>query len=209
MAKLRRDLSGLVFNALTVIELAGRVNGKAKWKCLCKCGKETVADGYQISRGITTSCGCRKFETKNARHGQSKTRAHAIWRKMLGRCMNPNDAAFSDYGGRGITVCERWTVFENFLEDMGHPADGLSIDRIDNNSGYDPENCRWASNVEQANNKRNNHFVILNGERKTISEWSRVLGIGIGTIERRIAAGWPEDRLLIPPIINRKIRAPA
>ena len=126
----------------------------------------------------------------------SKSRVHRIWRGMLNRCTNINEPAYEDYGGRGIKVCDRWMTFENFYADMGDPPDGKTIDRTDNDGGYESGNCRWATDIEQANNKRNVRLITKDGVSRTISEWSAELGINRTTIEGRIYSGMPESTWL-------------
>lgn len=137
------------------------------------------------------------------RHNMEGTRLYKIWDNMKQRCMNPNFPNYKHYGKRGITVCEEWKDFLNFLswaERSGY-KDTLSLDRIDNNLGYYPDNCRWASQVEQQRNKRNNHFLTYNGETRTIAEWGEITGILPATIQHRVCRdGWSvEDALLIRP----------
>ena len=123
---------------------------------------------------------------------------------MKKRCLNPRHANFKDYGGRGITICERWMIFENFLADMGERPDGMSLDRIDNNIGYLPENCRWTTVLEQNNNRRGNTILRFGGRALTISQWSVETGIKDCTISERLRHGWSVERTLITP--TRKYR---
>lgn len=209
MAKLRKDLTGRTFGYLDVIEFSSRHAGKALWLCRCRCGTEKVVDGHNLSSGHTTSCGCKRLEPppKTILHGLSATRAHRIWRKMLARCNAPSDKAYARYGGRGIKVCERWLDFANFYADMGDPPDGMSIDRIDNDLGYSPENCRWATSTEQSMNRRCVIVIEQDGLRMTAREWSERLGIKARTIKYRIRAGWPPERWLEqhqPRVIKRR-----
>lgn len=119
---------------------------------------------------------------------------------MIGRCHNPNSSGYSSYGGRGITVCERWRDFANFLADMGERPEGKTLDRIDGSLGYFPENCRWATVGEQNRNTRRNHNVTYNGETHCVSEWARRAGISHETLRGRLAKGWSMDRALTPYI---------
>jgi hypothetical protein len=142
------------------------------------------------------------------RHGLSHTKIHNIWLSMKQRCDDMNCTCYARYGGRGIKVCERWYVFENFLADMGQPPPGMQIERIDNNAGYSPENCKWATLVEQANNKRNNAFVTANGVTLTLMQWQRRSGIHWATIKTRIENGWPPTAAVtLPPDNKRRYRA--
>jgi hypothetical protein len=121
---------------------------------------------------------------------------------MKRRCLYPTDRAYKNYGGRGITVCRRWLKFENFLADMGDlPFEGAEIERIDNSKGYFKKNCKWATKIEQANNKRNNRILIFGGEAKTLAQWSRVVGMNMGSIRSRILQrGWSVERALTQPV---------
>lgn len=211
--KLRVDLSGKRFGKLTVVELSHRSSGKAIWKCLCDCGSTSLAQGYNLTIGHTSSCGCQKFESNKAivTHGKSSTKSHAVWRRMRQRCTNPRDVGYKDYGGRGIVICDRWDSFESFYLDMGDPPEGMTIDRIDVNGNYEPGNCRWADDAEQSNNRRCVTKIEKFGRKQTISEWSKELGLSRSTIVRRMEHGWPMDRVLDPPVIQRpylRTRAP-
>lgn len=129
-----------------------------------------------------------------------------VWNGMRQRCNNPNTVNYPRYGGRGITVCERWGKFNNFYEDMGLSYEpGLTLDRIDNSLGYTPENCRWVTAKQNNNNKRNNRLVTINGETKTLTQWCESLGLRRGTVNQRISVcGWSVDRALTTPIRRRK-----
>lgn len=138
----------------------------------------------------------------NRKHGHRsngiKTTTHAAWCAMLARCRNPRHRFWSDYGGRGITVCERWRKFENFLADMGECPAGLTLDRIENNGNYEPNNCKWATRTEQQNNRRNTRYLTIDGVTKPLMEWARGAGIKDDTLRRRIVRGETGSDLLRP-----------
>lgn len=157
----RIEIIGETFGRWRVLEYLG----SSKYQCECECGKQSIIHSQCLRRGTSQSCGCFKLEKLALRktHGYSKTKTYAAWFSLKNRCLNPRYIAWKNYGGRGITVCERWLAYENFLADMGEAPEGLSLDRIDNNGDYEPGNCRWATQTEQVNNRRNNRFVMLNG----------------------------------------------
>lgn len=184
--------------------LVTSADGKGR-VCVCDCGTALrVAHSYQLKSGNTRSCGCLRKEVARAtrlRHGatsgRSYTRAYSAWQGMIQRCSNPNNEKWSRYGGRGIQVCERWIhSFEAFLSDMGDPAEGLSLDRIDNDGPYSAENCRWASDLAQARNKSTNRILTAGGVSKTLAEWAVDLGLSRRTIATRLRLGWPVERAL-------------
>lgn len=200
-----RDLSGQRFGILTV-ERRGeddQRNQKVTWICKCDCGNVKTVRSNDLVRGKVTSCGCNAnltgSEAKAFKHGRAGTKVHHIWKEMRRRCSNSDHLNYESYGGRGITVCERWDSFESFLEDMGEPEPGMSLDRIDNNKGYSKENCRWISHVEQCNNRRNNIFLTIDGVTKTLTQWSRESGINYRTILRRLKTKQnPKDAVFLP-----------
>lgn len=181
------SILGKTYERLIVVEefKEGKI---MKCKCLCKCGNETTVRKSDLVCNKTKSCGCLSKEVKlkiNKTHGMTRTRLHNIWTAMKQRCYYPNHISFNSYGGRGIIVCDEWKndfmSFYNWAMENGY-EDGLSIDRIDVNGNYEPNNCRWANNYIQSNNKTNNRYIKYNGEVKTLREWSDILGINYNTL---------------------------
>lgn len=208
---------GKTFNDLTVIETV-HVSPKWLWKCRCKCGSEKLYLPYKIIAGHTKSCGCAKKErchemTKKYRitHGGSGERLHYIWNSMKQRCTNPNNKDYPLWGGRGITVCDEWlhdyAAFRKWAYDNGYKKN-LTIDRIDVNGNYTPDNCRWIEMERQSRNKRDNVYVEFRGERKLLIEFCEEFGFNYYTIYGRIYNhGWSVDEALSTPIgkCHRKI----
>lgn len=181
------DLTGRKYGRLLVRTLATQqLYGKPAWECVCECGATKVVAGSVLRMGESTSCGCyqKELAAKNLgdavrKHGQCATVEYRRWLRMKARCDNPRNPAYAAYGGRGITVCQRWMdSYEAFIEDVGErPSPLHSIDRIDNDRGYEPNNVRWATRREQANNRRSNVRITYNGETKTLAAWAREIGI--------------------------------
>ena len=180
------DRRGVRFGKLLVLDVAFKdPSYGTSWKCLCDCGNETIVRNCHLVAKHTTSCGCRGKSSKTT-HNKSYTPEYRVWRDMKNRCDLSTNSAYKNYGGRGITYVERWSVFENFYNDMGPRPTGTTLDRIDNQKDYSPENCRWATMKQQQNNKRTNRFITLEGVTKTVTEWAETLGIPVSTFRYRL-----------------------
>lgn len=203
------DLTGQRFGRLTVQELVQRdsaANGYVtKWKCRCDCGGTTITRTACLRNGTTRSCGCLRSELSAARkrvHNGKGTRLYAIWKGICSRCHNTHRSCYDRYGGRGISMCDEWRDFATFRE-WAHANgynDKLSIDRIDNNGGYTPENCRWVDDYAQAHNKRNNRIIEFQNEKLCLAEWGRRLGCNGQVISDRLKRGWSVQQALTTPV---------
>ena len=170
----------------------------------CACGQTKTLDNYDVARGATRSCGCLQAQSASERrttHGRSKTKIYSLWGSMIQRCTNPRNRQFPDYGGRGITICRRWRRFENFFRDMGASPVGRSLERRNNDQGYRPSNCYWATRGEQNSNTRKNRWLTHAGITDTLSGWARRLNIHSGALCQRLKK-WPQDRALSQPRKN-------
>lgn len=187
------------FGRLTVVRKMHLDTGrnKLRWVCQCDCGGATTTTSNRLTSGHTRSCGCymrdRSSEAmtltnakRKPKHGLAGTRVWKTWHAMHRRCSNPKDIGFKNYGGRGITVCDAWFSIETFLADMGHPPDGCSIERIDNDMGYSKENCKWATKVEQSNNRRCSRRITFEGETLTAAQWAKALNVSYSRFKRRL-----------------------
>ena len=182
MAVTYKDLTGMKFNRLTVLKLHERTEKRRyMWLCKCDCGNEKVVSGEHLKNGHTKSCGCYKNELVkniNMKTGLSQSKLFYAYHNMHSRCERKNNEYYKLYGGRGISVCEEWSGkngFENFAKWSleNNYEECLQIDRIDNNKGYSPSNCRWVDRIEQANNKRNTMYISVNGEIDTVAKMAR------------------------------------
>jgi hypothetical protein len=201
-----RGLTGQTFGRLTAVERAeNTADGRARWRCRCLCGTVKTVAASELTKGGTRSCGClgdeqRKRNAQAQCHDLSRLhypRAYGSWKNMLARCYAPETRGFANYGGRGIGVCARWRdTFSVFVADMGEPESGLTLDRIDTNADYTPDNCQWATRKAQANNRRNNRTLTHDGETSTVAQWSERTGLTYACIHARISAGWSVDRAL-------------
>lgn len=194
-----KDLAGQKFGRLTAIEYLG----KNKWLCKCECGNEVEVRGTFLQNGHTQSCGCYHKEQARAystKHGMKGTRLYRIWNRMKDRCNNVNNYDYARYGERGIKVCDAWlTDFEAFHDwamNNGY-QDGLTIDRIDVDGNYEPDNCRWATSKQQARNTTRNRYYTINGETHCLSEWCEILNLKYSKISKRITRyKWPIEQAL-------------
>lgn len=204
------DITGKKFGRLTVLRRQGRTAHRLViWECRCDCGVIVGRIGRCLRKGAATSCGCGSIESlrKNRRSGNPKhggygTPEYIAWRNMRSRCLNPKNSGYRHYGGRGIRVCERWSEsFAAFLEDMGvRPSPKHSLDRSDNDGNYEPSNCRWATRIQQARNRRAARRLELDGTVRCLSEWSAVTGLSREVIRKRLELGWSVRRALTTPV---------
>ncbi|MDB5937503.1 MAG: uncharacterized protein JWQ01_4847 [Massilia sp.] len=191
---------GNKFGRWTVGEINAQVKKGAYYHlCKCDCGKEKLVASSNLAGGKSSSCGCLNRELARTRvttHGLSKTVEYMTWNRMWTRCTNPKTDRYANYGGRGITVCDRWKSFENFFEDMGvRPSDNHSIGRKENDGPYSPNNCAWETEEEQNSNKSTSRFIEFDGRRLTVSQWASETGISAGLIIHRLNEGIPPPKL--------------
>lgn len=210
----KEEFIGKTFNKLTILEFTEPVvytdkNGykqkHLKVNCLCECGNKVNTSFSHVISNTATSCGCYR-DALRLKHGNNKkgntTKEYTTWQKIKDRCYNTNSPFYSDYGGRGISMCEEWKDnFSKFLEDVGKkPSNSHSIDRIDNNLGYFKENCKWSTKKEQANNRRSNKMITFNSKTQSLTEWCEELNLNYGMVKSRInKLKWSiEDSFTIP-----------
>lgn len=198
------NLVGRSFGRLTAV-VRNRVDGKTYYYCTCSCGGVSCVEHSRLVGGVTKSCGCLARETTSRikrKHGHTVTenrhsRIYQCWSNMKRRCYDENNVAFHNYGGRGISVCDRWrNDFEAFLKDMGDMPDGLTIERIDKNGNYEPDNCRWATTGEQSRNTRDNLFLSCLGVSKCITDWEILLKTSRCAIKYQIRKRGEEAAIL-------------
>lgn len=202
-----QDLTGQKFGKLFVLSFDHKDEKSKKrfWKCKCDCGNIVVVYQNHLKSGHTKSCGCYHSQNNiNTKHGfcrrkGGKQRLYKIWVGMKNRCFNKNNQAYKNYGERGITVCNEWLdfiMFKDWALQNGY-EDNLSIDRIDVNGNYCPENCRWVNEIVQANNRRNSALLTLNGETYTKTEWERKMNLPRGIINSRLKLGWSIEQAIM------------
>ena len=207
--RVRSFAIGQKFGRWVVLARANTVkSGHRYWLCRCECGVEREVAANHLQSGKSQSCGCLKTEMaskRHATHGLSDTRTHNIWMNMRARCELPTNKSYSYYGGRGITVCRRWRKFEHFLADMGEAPAGLSLERLNNDKGYSPENCKWATRAEQMRNQRRTIRISHNGRTQSLSDWADEVGLAPLTIWKRLKRGWSEADALNPELKRRRV----
>ena len=203
------DLTGKKFGKLLVIKQSDLYkNNRILWVCKCDCGNEYLVRGQSLRSGKTTHCGCNRHKYLQD-SDQNKIRLRGIWRGMKGRCYNRNHRQYKNWGGRGIGVCVDWlNNFENFYNwaiSNGYNED-LTLDRIDVDKNYGPDNCRWVTMKEQCSNKTNNIILSFKGETKTLPKWALEYDIPRRVLYRRLTDGWSVERALTTPVENYKTK---
>lgn len=179
------------------------------WECTCDCGNTVVHSTSALNFGRILSCGCLKHETgkKLRKYNARDRKLYFRWNNIRERCYNPNNKAYKNYGGRGIEMCPEWQddfyTFRDWAISNGY-NESLSLDRIDNNKGYSPDNCRWATDKTQSNNRRSNRYITINGVTKTMMQWSEELNIPYSRIQSRLEAGWTAEDAVIKPVVARQ-----
>lgn len=207
------DISGKIFGRLTAIKYIGKSKGKQTlWECKCDCGNIAIVHHQNLKSGHTSSCGCYNSEVASERekeHGQSGTRLYNIWHDMIYRCYNGNHRSYKDYGGKGIIVCNEWKddfeAFRNWAIENGY-KENLSIDRIDSDKNYCPENCRWATDIQQANNTSRNLIFTVDGCTDTLANLCRKYNIPYTLAHSRIYRNWDIKKALTTPSQCKKAR---
>lgn len=204
-------IKGQKYGRWTVVSEATRgLRRRRAWVCRCECGTVRLIEPGSLNEGLTRSCGCLRDEKTRSRirHGYGRAKArrpeYSSWAHMIQRCANPSHKNYRLYGGRGISVCERWKEsFENFLSDMGDcPGPGHSIDRIDVNGNYEPGNCRWADRVTQARNRRGLSAISAFGEERILTAWAEKFGLHPNTLRKRLNGGLPIEAALLAPVLH-------
>jgi hypothetical protein len=202
------DLSGQQFGDLTALEIDHKDKfNNFVWKCKCSCGNYRLVSRQMLCSGTITSCGCKNYQSSGT-HKCSKEPLYNIWKLMKQRCYNPKSKSYRYYGGRGVIIDDNWVYdymnFKQWAESNGY-ENGLTIDRIDVNGNYCPENCRWITMKEQCSNRRSNRFITYNGKTQTLSQWAEETGINLRTIKSRVdIRGWSIEQALSTPPKQRR-----
>jgi hypothetical protein len=206
----KAEMLNKTFGRLFVIKENGRLGQHLSYFCQCSCGNQVTVRGNSLRSGNTTSCGCvhkAMIGKLNFKHGLKRGREYSSWQMMIDRCTNQNSKSWNSYGGRGITVCDRWKDFSKFYQDMGERPENHTLERIDNNLGYSPENCKWATVKEQNRNTRRTRLLEINGVTKCVTDWCDYFGINKRTVSNRINRGkWPVELAITTPV-NQYSRA--
>ena len=203
------DLTGKRYGRLTVVKrVENSKNRSSRWLCKCDCGEDRIHSAGTLNYGTVKSCGCFGKEVSrelNTTHNKSNTKLYRVWATMRGRCRSQSYSGFRHYGGRGISVCTEWEDnFQSFYDwaiSAGY-REGLSIDRIDTNGNYEPQNCRWVSKTTQANNKRTNVKIEYNGEVHTVAEWASIFGLNYITLWMRLKRGWDFEKAISKEVVK-------
>jgi hypothetical protein len=200
---MHRNIAGQRFGRLLALKpVSSNKYRRWNWEYKCDCGNVVVMDAAQVNSGQTKSCGCfRREHSRDAHttHGKARTPAHNSWIAMRRRCLDSNNPNYPHYGGRGITICGRWSKFENFLADMGERPAGKTLDRIDNTGNYEPSNCRWATTAEQLRNQQKTLKLEWLGETLCLSEWARRHHLNASAVRDRYHRGDRPPYLFRPP----------
>lgn len=208
----RIDLTGQRFGRLVVVRYVGRSRGKKNlWLCKCDCGNEKIVAVDKLHSGNTKSCGCLQREVHRKcrmTHGKSDTKLYLVWREMITRTENQNAERYGIYGGRGISICGEWrNDFQSFYDwaiQNGY-KEGLTVDRIDVNGNYEPDNCRWITPYEQSRNLRKNVRITYSGKTMILKDWAKEIGIDYNTLWKRIRkSGWTVEEALETPVGQRR-----
>jgi len=203
------ELIGRKFGMLTVISMSHGESGRL-WNCLCSCGKmkEKPLTGYELKSGKRNHCGCVPLPNGMRTHGKCETKLYKVWCSMKHRCSNPKDRAYANYGGRGIGFCDQWVCFEPFYAwaiSSGY-HEGLTLERMNNNGNYDPNNCAWIPKGDQSSNTRRCKQINFMGETLNLKEWSEKLSMSYSLLQSRLKHGWSFERAIQEPIIPAHLR---
>ncbi len=193
-----RDIAGKRFGELIAIErVDNATSGKTRWLCKCDCGGFSKTETYKLTSGHSKTCGCSKNRPTNIGHGLSHIPEYRVWDGIIQRTTNVKCNSYYRYGGRGIGVCDRWRLFVNFLNDMGErPSKDFTIERINNNKGYSPDNCKWDTRTNQARNRRSSRVITIDGVSKVLACWLEELNLCSSTFYRRQRRGLSEKEAL-------------
>lgn len=200
----RIDLTGQKFGMLTVIRLHTAENGVIVWECLCDCGNKSFVRGGNLRSGAVKSCGCVKhLAPRNKEHGESRSKLYRHWKSMIYRCSRPNNRAYKWYGGKGVRVCAEWQTYDGFKKWVleTRPNETYTVERIDVNGDYCPDNCKWIPIEKQANNRTSCVMISYNGSTKNLTEWCKELGLDYKLVHNRMTKlGWSFEKAISTPL---------